>query len=172
MLEDFRLRVFVTVARAKSFTLAAAQLMITQSAVSQHVSELEKGYGMKLFDRLKGQTVLTPAGKLFYEYAVEIIERYDDMDQMFKRFPDRTVMVSASDDVFDYLVCDLLADFLKVHPEIIIRHSFMQEADLRVSIQSSPQEKGMIRLSYHPSQAFAATRLWSVLFKILQPALK
>ena len=172
MLEDFRLRVFVTVARTGSFTMAAAQLGITQPAVSQHVSELEKNYGVRLFDRLKGSTVLTPSGEFFYEQAVEILQQYDHLHQMLQRLPERVVKVSASEDVFHYLVTVLLDKFQRVHPEVDFQHSFLQEADLRVSLEASPIEKGTIRLSYHPSSAFAATRLWSVLSKTLQPALK
>ena len=51
MLEDFRLKVFMTVAKEGSFTKAAAKLNISQPAVSQHVSELEKTTGVKLFER-------------------------------------------------------------------------------------------------------------------------
>jgi DNA-binding transcriptional LysR family regulator len=172
MLEDFRLRVFVTVAQAGSFTMAAVQLGITKPAVSQHISELEKNYGVRLFDRLRGAIVLTPSGELFYEHAVEILQQYSDLHQMLQRFPERIVRVSASEDVFHYLVTTVLDRFQKVHPEIGFQHSFLQEADLRVSLEASPTEKGTIRLSYHPSSSFASTRLWSVLSKVLQPALK
>lgn len=168
MLEDFRLKVFVSVAHNKSFTKAATQLSITQPAVSQHISELEKTFGQKLFQRLRGETVLTEAGALFYQYATDILSKYDEMEQLFLRFPDRTVKVAASDEIYNHLVSNLLDTFLKVHPEIVFLHSFMQEdADLVVKISPSTKEKGTIRLAYHPSSAFASTRLWSVLSKLL-----
>ena len=169
MLEDFRLKVFVTVARTRSFTNAAVQLSISQPAVSQHISELEKTLGQKLFQRLKGETVVTDAGALFHEYATDILSKYDDMQQMFLRFPDRTVKVAASDEIYNHLVSNLLDTFLKVHPEVTFRHSFMQEeADLTVRIAPlASKEKGTVRLAYHPSSAFASTRLWSVLSKML-----
>ena len=169
MLEDFRLKVFVSVAHNKSFTKAATQLSITQPAVSQHISELEKTFGQKLFQRLRGETVLTEAGALFYQYATDILSKYDEMEQLFLRFPDRTVKVAASDEIYNHLVSNLLGTFLKVHPEITFRHSFMQEeADLTVRIAPlTSKEKGTVRLAYHPSSAFASTRLWSVLSKLL-----
>jgi DNA-binding transcriptional LysR family regulator len=168
MLEDFRLRVFLTVANAKSFTKAAAQLAVSQPAVSQHISELEKNFGQKLFQRQRGETVLTDAGAMLYEYATDILERYNEMEQMFLRFPDRIVKVAASDEIYNYLVTNLLGAFMKVHPEIVFQPSFMpEEADLRVTISPSVNEKGMVRLAYHPSESFAATRLWSVLSKML-----
>lgn len=173
MLEDFRLKVFVAVAQSRSFTKAAAQLSISQPAVSQHISELEKTTGMKLFQRLRGETIMTDAGALFYQYATDILAKYDEMEQMFLRFPDKVVKVAASDEVYNHLVSNLLDTFLRVHPEVVFQHSFMQEdADLRVTIAPSETEKGTIRLAYHPSVSFAATRLWSVLSQTLKPTLK
>jgi hypothetical protein len=90
------------------------------------------------------------------------------MQQMFLRFPDRTVNVAASDEIYNHLVSNLLGTFLKVHPEVTFQHSFMQDdADLKVTISPSPNEKGTVRLAYHPSSVFASTRLWSVLSKML-----
>ena len=66
------------------------------------------------------------------------------------------------------LVSNLLGTFLKIHPEVSFQHSFIQDdADLKVTISPSPNEKGTVRLAYHPSASFAATRLWSVLSKML-----
>lgn len=169
MLEDFRLKVFVAVAQSRSFTKAAAQLSISQPAVSQHISELEKTTGMKLFQRLRGETIMTDAGALFYQYAKDILAKYDEMEQMFLRFPDKVVKVAASDEIYNHLVSNLLDTFLRVHPEVVFQHSFMQEeADLTVRIAPlTSKEKGTVRLAYHPSSAFASTRLWSVLSKML-----
>ena len=162
MLEDFRLKVFVAVAQSRSFTKAAAQLSISQPAVSQHISELEK------------TTIMTDAGALFHQYAKDILAKYDEMEQMFLRFPDKVVKVAASDELYNHLVSNLLDTFLRVHPEVVFQHSFMQEeADLTVRIAPlTSKEKGTVRLAYHPSVSFAATRLWSVLSQTLQPTLE
>ena len=170
MLEDFRLKVFVAVAACRSFTKAAAELNITQPAVSQHVSELEKTFGVRLFKRSKGETLLTDAGEMLIEYAKEIIDRYNTVDQIFTRFPDRVVKVAASDELFRYVSASLLGKFLAIHPEINFLHTFMEEPDLAITLAPSGNEKRMMELSYHPSSSFASTRLWSVLSKLLQPA--
>ena len=128
---------------------------------------------MKLFQRLRGETIMTDAGALFHQYAKDILAKYDEMEQMFLRFPDKVVKVAASDEIYNHLVSNLLDTFLRVHPEVVFQHSFMQEdADLRVTIAPSETEKGTIRLAYHPSVSFAATRLWIVLSQTLQPTLK
>lgn len=172
MLEDFRLKVFVTLAEQKSFTKTAEALRISQPAVSQHISELEKHLDVKLFDRLKGETALTPAGRVLEEYAQSILRKYAEMEQMFVRFPDRVVNVSASDDVFSYFDSVLLRKFHEVHPEISFRNVMIQEVDLRIVMEPSDKERGMIRLSYHPSSTFASTRLWRVLSELLEPTLE
>ena len=69
MLEDFRLRVFLTVAQEGSFTLASKKLHVSQPAVSQNIAELEKTLGAVLFERLRGEVRLTDKGKLFKGYA-------------------------------------------------------------------------------------------------------
>ena len=168
MLEDFRLKVFVAVAREKSFTKAASQLKVTQPAVSQNISELEKQFGQKLFERLRGVVLLTPAGELLLDRAKEILSKYDDLAQVFSVFPDTVVRVAASDEVFSYLTEVLLSRFLLVHPEVIFEQAFIDDlADLKVSLSPSEKNRGMLALSYHPSEMFASTRLYKVLSDII-----
>lgn len=76
--EDFRLRIFLTLAGEGSFTRTAAALGITQPGVSQNISELERIYGMKLFNRERGGVSLTAEGKEFRKYAERIEGAYRD----------------------------------------------------------------------------------------------
>ncbi len=95
MLEDFRLKVFMAVAAERSFTKAASSLGISQPAVSQNISELEKTLNIKLFDRLRGEVVITPQGRIFMSHASEILDSYKDMNMLFcnPRIIGRTVPV-------------------------------------------------------------------------------
>jgi len=61
------LRVFETAARHLSFTLAAGELHITQSAVSHQIKSLEAWLGFALFERKGQRLLLTPAGKRYSE---------------------------------------------------------------------------------------------------------
>lgn len=76
--EDFRLRIFLTLASEGSFTKTAAVLGITQPGVSQNISELERIYGMKFFNRERGSVSLTREGAEFREYALRIQGAYHD----------------------------------------------------------------------------------------------
>ena len=169
MLEDFRLRIFATLATERSFTKAASVLGISQPAVSQNISELEKQFGVKLFDRLHGEVVLTPAGEVFLEKAIDILSKYNELSLMFMRFPDTVVKVAASEEIFNYLTVTVLGRFLQVHPEVRFEHAFVTDvADLTVSLLPSKENRGTLALSYHPSATFANTRLFRVLAEIIR----
>lgn len=168
MFEDFRLRVFSTLVSEKSFTKAATLLCISQPAVSQHISELEKNLGFKLFDRLRGEVVLTPEGAVFKESADGILEKYSEMEDFFMHFPPTVVKVGTSGEIFGYLTEVLLANFIIVHPEVRFEHTILEdEADLKINMVPMPERRGMLALSYHPSSDLASTRLYRVLSGLL-----
>ena len=64
MLHDLRhIRAFLTLARAGSFTRAAAELNMAQPTLTVQIQHLEAAVGVKLFDRNKRHVALTPAGR-------------------------------------------------------------------------------------------------------------
>ncbi|OBH01898.1 MULTISPECIES: LysR family transcriptional regulator [unclassified Mycobacterium] len=63
------LRVFEAVARLKSFTRAAAELSITQPALSRTIQQLEDALGVSLLDRSSRHVETTQAGRAFLEYV-------------------------------------------------------------------------------------------------------
>lgn len=72
-----QLRYFVEAARLKSFTKAAEQFYITQTAMTQQIRALEQALGTELFDRSTRPISLTPAGASFLLDARAILERMD-----------------------------------------------------------------------------------------------
>ncbi|MBQ6244659.1 MAG: amidohydrolase family protein [Bacteroidales bacterium] len=84
MFEDFRLKAFAQVAATGSFTSAAKALGVSQPAISQHIAELEKSAGGKLFERRRGNVALTARGRLFLEQCEPILEGYRRLDSTFR----------------------------------------------------------------------------------------
>lgn len=76
---DETLRLYCDVARHRSFSKAAAEHDITQSAASQRISQLERKLGAILIDRSVRPLVLTPAGEIFLVESRELLKRYDDL---------------------------------------------------------------------------------------------
>ncbi len=136
MLEDFRLKVFVTVAGKGSFTLAAKELGITQPAVSQNVAELEKSLGTELFTRNRGAVALTSAGSAFMEYASGILRWYSAAGTLFghadKRPPLRTVSYCAAPFVAGSILPGIFTAILASDPSLSFKECGEDEgAELR-----------------------------------------
>ena len=70
-----QLKYFVAVAEYKSFTKAANQYYISQTAITQQIQSLEDSIGVKLLNRKNRPVSLTPAGSIFLIEAKAIIER-------------------------------------------------------------------------------------------------
>jgi DNA-binding transcriptional LysR family regulator len=74
------LKIFCDVARHRSFSQAARLHDITQSAVSQIVSQLEKRVSVQLIDRSTRPLQLTPLGVTYYEGCTELLNQYDTLE--------------------------------------------------------------------------------------------
>lgn len=74
------LEVFVAVAECGKMSQAAKELFITQSSVSQAISEIEREYGVLLFERLSRSLYLTDAGRAFLEYAKRALALQREME--------------------------------------------------------------------------------------------
>lgn len=73
ILDSRKLLAFATLTRTRSFTRAARELHLTQSAVSHAIKSLEEELELKLFDRLGRSVQLTPAGQHLLAYTDRIL---------------------------------------------------------------------------------------------------
>ena len=125
MLEDFRLKVFITVVNTGSFTAAARLLGISQPAVSQNISALEKELDVRLFNRLRGEVVLTGQGSAFLKYAEHILYWCSAAGDMFgeegRNAPGKVVRISADQVVADYLIPPALYVLSSAHPDLLFQ---------------------------------------------------
>ena len=171
MLEDFRLKVFLSVAREKSFTEAAGKLGISQPAVSQNVAELEKGLGVKLFQRLKGETILTPEGEVFEKHALRILQAASDASEIFSPMDVTSVRIATSEDIYTYYILPCIKGFMTVHPEVVVDlvPPVSDEHDVFITVRPSAEGErtDALNLVYIPKQAFAFTKTCQVLKKLI-----
>jgi DNA-binding transcriptional LysR family regulator len=92
------LKLFCDVVRNKSFSLAAVENHVTQSAASQVVSQLEKRLGVLLINRSERPLIPTPKGQVYYEGCKELVERYMELEASIRNAPPElsvTVQVAA-----------------------------------------------------------------------------
>jgi DNA-binding transcriptional LysR family regulator len=120
---DFRLTVFYTVAKRLNFTKAAAELFVTQPAVTKHIQELESQFGTALFDRRGNQVSLTVAGSLLLRHAETIMATYRQLEfdmNALKGEPGGTLRLGASTTVAQYVIPPVLARFHEQSAEVSI----------------------------------------------------
>jgi DNA-binding transcriptional LysR family regulator len=120
---DFRLQVFQTVAKRLNFTKAAAELYITQPAVSKHIQELEHQFKVKLFDRNGSRIKLTNAGEILLQHTEQLFAIYRnvefEMNNLTLQHSGR-LRIGASTTVAQYVLPPVLAAFHKKFPEVQI----------------------------------------------------
>ena len=75
-----QLKLFKDIAQHRSVSKGAAMNGISQSAASQQILEIEKLLDVKLFDRSTRPLVLTPAGKLHYDFCRDVLRRKEEFD--------------------------------------------------------------------------------------------
>ncbi len=118
-MENFRLKVFRTVAHCLNFRQASEILFISQPAVTQQVKALEEELGISLFDRSKGKVSLTSSGAVLLEYAERLKVLVDEASQAVAEVSglrQDELRVGASQTIGQYLLPNLLASFRKDHP--------------------------------------------------------
>ena len=115
------LKVFCDVVETRSFSTAASQNFVTQSAVSQQIRTLEERYGRRLLERTRGNVQLTPAGEILYQASKEIVQRHRDMEaelQGLSRTVAGTVRVATVHSIGLYELSAQIKRYLKAHPQV------------------------------------------------------
>ena len=123
------LHYFYEVARHGSFTRAARELLVSQSALSVQIRALETSLGARLFDRRSAGVVLTDAGQRAFSVAERI---FADVDQLISDFrqSDRVlagaVSVGTVNSIGIYVLPEILTAYRAKYPDVRIHIDFRE----------------------------------------------
>lgn len=140
---EARLRAFAAFTRQKSFSAAAAELRISQPAVSKHIAELEDTLELKLVRRTKRDGALTEAGHFIANHvlrAESLLMQAALGAAQFRKSGAGSVSVVASSLTGAYLLPDIIAEFQHSHP------------DVRVILQVGTAEQAIELLRSHRAE--------------------
>lgn len=117
------LRYFVAVAEEKSFNKAATRLYISQPPLSRQIKQLEDEVGVMLIDRENRPLKLTEAGEFFYDHAIQILKKSDDLRAMTIRKGnfDNTLSIGFVSSILYGLLPKVIAHFREAYPNIEIK---------------------------------------------------
>lgn len=164
------LKGFEAAARHLSFTKAANELFLTQSAISRQIQSLEEQLGLKLFRRGIRSLRLTPEGQLLYKETVESLNRLNQLCQNLKARRKRPkVMVSASISFASLWLLPRIAGFQECNPgmDVLIsadnRLVDLEREDIDIALRFIPLELA-------PAQGEMLFE--EVIFPVISPSLK
>ncbi|MEE8296079.1 MAG: LysR family transcriptional regulator, partial [Sphingomonadales bacterium] len=118
-----KLKTFCCVAEMGSVTKAAWYLSRTQSAITQQIQLLEEELGLALLERRNARVYLTKEGQRLYAHARERLLEIEDEASRIKKDSTElsgTIRISAVDEVYGFILPDLIEGFCKAYPKILI----------------------------------------------------
>ena len=148
-------RVFKEVAETGNISLAAKNLYISQSAVSQSVKQLETALQARLFARSPRGVSLTWEGQMLYQYvrsALGLLATGEDKLSQAQQLLLGTLTIGASDTVTSFFLTPFLETFHRQHPGIRLKIvsgrsakvlSMLRSGAVDIAFASSPSEPGL-----------------------------
>jgi DNA-binding transcriptional LysR family regulator len=118
------LRAFEAAARHLSFTLAAGELFLTQSAISRQIQQLEASLGVALFERKHRSLELTEAGRIMQRAVVDCLERLRDATTRVRATSALWhVAITCTPGFASLWLIPRLSRFTAAHPDVDVRIS-------------------------------------------------
>ncbi len=138
-MDHIQLKCFISVARTLSFSEAARRNYVSQSTVSRYIKDLEKEFGVKLFERTRREVYLTNEGKLILPYAQEIIDTLNKATSAVSRLHSgsggRLRLAYDSTSVEYPTKC--LKKFMKKYPEISVEMQKLSGSEIESALNST-----------------------------------
>lgn len=139
------MKVFVEVYQTKSISRAAENLYISQPVVTRTIKELEKYYGVLLFERISQRLSITEAGKQLYAYAIHIIDSFDQMETSLRNWDEIGVIrIGASVTMGSTLLPKALKEFKHSHKGIKVKTSVLGDSTLQRMLENNELDIAII----------------------------
>ena len=111
----WKYKYFVDVIDSKSFTKAGKKNFVSQTAISQQISSLEKSIGGKLIDRGNGEIVVTELGQIVYDKAKEMLRLNEEMAEEIQQFKEKPTFDIGVDCSINRLFWEKIQKMMKNH---------------------------------------------------------
>jgi len=109
---------FYTVAKYKSFTLAARELNVSQPVLSIEVKKLEKTYNVILIRRNKKAFELMEEGKIAFTYAKQVFSLLDDLKDVLIQGDEQNLKIGSTPYIVNFIMPDVLNALKECHPDL------------------------------------------------------
>lgn len=140
-------KVFCDLTETESFTKAAQINQITQSAVSQQISSLEKQFNSLLIERSKKKFRLTREGQVLYDYGKQIIQVYDSLHsklQEIKNIVSGTIRVATIYSVGLHELPQYIKQFLRSYPTVHVHVQYRRSNQVYEDVLGNLVDLGLV----------------------------
>jgi LysR family transcriptional regulator, transcriptional activator of the cysJI operon len=141
------LKVFCDLAETESFTKAAQINGVTQSAVSQQISSLERIFKSLLIERSKKKFRLTREGQVLYDYSKQIIQTYESLDSKLQELKDiisGTIRVATIYSIGLHDLPPYIKKFMKSYPTVNIHVEYRRANQVYDDVFSNVVDLGLV----------------------------
>ncbi len=141
-----QIRAFVAVVRSRSFAEAAAQIHLSQPALSIAIKNLEEAVGGQLLTRTTRTFALTPEGESFYPTALRLLSEWESaLQDLNNRFALRTgnITIASMPSFASNLLPATLKQFKSEHPEVKVALHDVVAEDVVKMVRSGKAELGV-----------------------------
>ena len=157
------LTTFLSIADSGSFSLAAERLFLTQPAITKRIQALESELGAQLFDRVGRQTLLTPAGEIFYKRAQFILQQLEDSQREIDNLSGRvsgTLRIGTSHHIGLHRLPPILKRLNQQHPDLDLDIHFQDSEAVYREVQTGKLQLGIITIPTTPDHDLYIETLW------------
>lgn len=144
-----QLHTFLEIVRLKSFSKAAQTCFRTQPAISAQVRQLEQELNTTLFERLGTRISLTTAGKIFAEYAEQILDlrrRAQDSINELERTPRGELVIAANEATCIYVLPEVFAKYQHLYPNVQLHVDRSYGSKVVQAVQENQADFGITQL--------------------------
>jgi DNA-binding transcriptional LysR family regulator len=141
------LKVFCDLAETESFTKAAQINAVTQSAVSQQISSLERQFKSLLIERSKKKFRLTREGQVLYEYSKQMIQTYDALGSKLQEIKDiisGTIRVATIYSIGLHDLPPYIKRFLKEYPTVHVHVEYRRANQVYEDVLGNVVDLGLV----------------------------
>jgi DNA-binding transcriptional LysR family regulator len=147
---DFdQLHTFLEIVRLKSFSKAAQTCFRTQPAISAQVRQLEQELRADLFERFGSRISLTTAGKIFAEYAAQMLDlrrRAQDAIAELETNPRGELVIAANEATCIYLLPPVFSEYRRLFPAVQLQVDRNYGAHVVDAVLDNSADFGLVQL--------------------------
>jgi len=157
------LQAFLAVSTCGSFSLAADQLFVTQPAVSKRVARLEEELGVRLFDRIGRQVMLTEAGNTLLPKAQHLLNELTDLKRLASNLSGAVtgiLIMGTSHHIGLHRLPTPLKIFTSRYPEVQLDIRFMDSEAACRAVERGELEIAVVTLPTRDTGKLQLRKIW------------